>query len=510
MDLFFLLCSKSTNFFNREKLFGINQFVYLNFINIMIKTATDFFKELRKKFPFEPTISQEIMLSKLSDFIFNKNNDGLFLMKGYAGTGKTTAISAVVNNLWKTGKKSVLLAPTGRAAKVISVYSGRQALTIHKKIYHPRKNKFGAIEFVRQPNKHTNTFFFVDEASMIAEAQSSSKLFDNGSLLDDLITFVYSGVHCKLILIGDTAQLPPVKLAISPAMDVSNLKLKYQKDITEIQLNEVMRQHEDSGILINATALRKEIASNSNLEFRFNVGYSDITLLMDGYEIEDAIHAAYANKGVEDTAFIVRSNKRANQYNNQIRIKIRGQENEISTGDFVMIVRNNYFWLHESSDAGFIANGDICEIMRIYRVVDLYGFRFAEVNIRMIDYPKQRPFDTVVLLDTLHSETPSLSYNDSNKLYQEVAKDYAHEKTKYKQLLGIKKNKYFNALQIKFSYAVTCHKSQGGQWSTVFIEQPYLPEGQSVEYLRWLYTALTRAKEKVYLIGFKNSYFIAD
>lgn len=476
----------------------------------MIKTAPEFLKDLLKKFPFEPTISQEIMLSKLVDFLFNKNNNGLFLLKGYAGTGKTTAVSSVVNNLWRAGKKAVLLAPTGRAAKVISVYSGRQAFTIHKKIYHPRKNKFGALEFVRQPNKHTNTFFFVDEASMIAEAQASSKLFDNGSLLDDLITFVYSGANCKLILIGDTAQLPPVKLTISPAMDVTNLKLKYKKDVTEIQLNEVMRQHEDSGILVNATKLRMAISNEDPDTFKFEIKYADIVRLIDGYEIEDAIHTAYGDNGVEDTAFIVRSNKRANQYNNQIRIKIRGQENEISTGDYVMIVKNNYFWLHESSEAGFIANGDICEILRINRVVDLYGFRFAEVNLRMIDYPKQRPIDTVVLLDTLHSETPSLSYEDSNRLYQEVAKDYTHEKSKYKQLLGIKKNKYFNALQIKFSYAVTCHKSQGGQWNTVFVEKPYLPEGPDIAYLRWLYTALTRAKDKVYLIGFKGDNFIDE
>ncbi len=234
----------------------------------------------------------------------------------------------------------------------------------------------------------------------------------------------------------------------------------------------------------------------------------DLIRLEDGYDIQDAINSAYDNIGVEDTVFIVRSNKRANQYNQQIRSKIRGQENEISTGDFVMVVKNNYFWLKESSDAGFIANGDICEILEIKSIKELYGFRFAEVKIRMIDYPNQKPFETVLLLDTLTSETPSLSYEESNKLYQEVGKDFAHETSKYKQLLGVKNSPYFNALQIKFSYAITCHKSQGGQWKTVFIEQPYLPDGQNVEYLRWLYTAVTSAQDKLYLIGFKDEFFV--
>ncbi len=343
---------------------------------------------------------------------------------------------------------------------------------------------------------------------MIPDTPSNSKLFENGSLLDDLISYVYSGVYCKLILIGDTAQLPPVRLIISPALDADKLKLNYNKDITEFELDEVMRQHEKSGILINATDLRLILGNNGFSEFKFQLGFPDLIRLEDGYDIEDAINSAYDNIGVEDTAFIVRSNKRANLYNQQIRSKIRGQENEISTGDYVMVVKNNYFWLKDTSEAGFIANGDICEILQIFKIKELYGFRFAEVKIRMIDYPNQRPFEAVLLLDTLASETPSLSYEDSNKLYQEVAKDFTHEKSKYKQLLGIKKSKYFNALQVKFSYAVTCHKSQGGQWKTVFIEQPYLPEGQNIEYLRWLYTAITRAQEKVYLIGFKDEFFI--
>ena len=474
----------------------------------MTKTAPEFYKELVEKFPFEPTILQSLLLENLSDFIFNSSNNSLFLIKGYAGTGKTTTISTVVNNLWRVGKKAVLLAPTGRAAKVISGYAKRQAFTIHKKIYFPKKNKSGGIDFTLQTNKHTNTIFIIDEASMIPDSPSNAKLFENGSLLDDLISYVYAGVHCKIIFIGDTAQLPPVKLNISPALDAQKLALNYNKEVIEIELNEVMRQHEDSGILNNATILRQILSNNGFDTFKFKLGFPDLIRLIDGYEIEDAINWAYDNIGVEDTALIVRSNKRANQYNQQIRSKIRGQENEISTGDFVMVVKNNYFWLKESSDAGFIANGDICEILQIFNIKELYGFRFAEVKVRMIDYSNEKPFETVLLLDTLTSESPSLSYEESNRLYQEVRKDFLHEKSKYKQLLGVKKSKYFNALQVKFSYAVTCHKSQGGQWKTVFIEQPYLPDGQSIEYLRWLYTAVTRAQEKVYLISFKDDSFI--
>ena len=472
----------------------------------MIKIKADFYKELLQKFPFEPTIKQQKLLNELSNFIFDSNNRALFLLKGYAGTGKTTTISTVVNSLWKVGQKAVLLAPTGRAAKVISGYSKKQAFTIHKKIYFPKKQQNGSVDFIIQPNKHTNTIFIIDEASMIPDRPSNAKLFETGSLLDDLMNYVYAGKNCKIIFIGDTAQLPPVKLNVSPALEAKTLELEYQKDVTEIELDEVMRQHENSGILANATYLRMLIM-NKSTDFQFDLNFPDIIRLIDGYDIEDAINSAYDNIGVEDTAFIVRSNKRANLYNQQIRTKIRGQENEISAGDYVMVVKNNYYWLQDSSEAGFIANGDICEITRLNAIKELYGFRFAEVEVRMIDYPNQKPFETVLILDTLSSESPSLSYEESNKLYQAVKEDFIHEKSKYKQLLAVKNNKYFNALQVKFSYAMTCHKSQGGQWKTVFVEQPYLPDGIDVEYLRWLYTAITRAEEKLYLIGFKDDYF---
>lgn len=472
----------------------------------MIKKTDEFYREIIHKFPHSPTQKQQELFLKLANFIFTEDKNALFLLKGYAGTGKTTTISTLVNCLGKTGNKAVLLAPTGRAAKVIAVYAKRPAFTIHKKIYFPKKQTNGGVSFVLQPNKHTHTIFIVDEASMIPDEQQNAKLFENGSLLNDLISYVYAGKNCKLIFIGDTAQLPPVKLELSPALDASKLEYNYHKNVAEIELTEVMRQHKDSGILANATELRLLIARETTA-FKFDLNFPDIIRLTDGYDIEDAIASCYDNDDVEETAFVVRSNKRANQYNEQIRYKIRGLESEITAGDYIMIVKNNYYWLPESSEAGFIANGDICEILRISSTKDLYGFRFAEVTIRMIDYPNMKPFETVLLLDTLSSESPSLTYEESNKLYQAVREDYADEKSKYKQFLAIKRNKYFNALQVKFSYAITCHKSQGGQWKTVFVEQPYLPDGVSTAYFRWLYTAMTRAKEKLYLLGFEEQYF---
>ncbi|MFS4481447.1 ATP-dependent DNA helicase [Hyunsoonleella sp. 2307UL5-6] len=473
-------------------------------------TSAEFYSLVKQHFPFQPTIKQDIVLQQLSQFIFSKASNSIYLLKGYAGTGKTTIVSTIVNNLWKAKMSAVLLAPTGRAAKVISNYSKKEAFTIHKKIYFPKKNSGGGVKFVLQPNKHKNTIFIVDEASMIPDTPGDSKLFENGSLLDDLMQYVYSGFKCKLLLIGDTAQLPPVKLDISPALDENKLALNYNKEVTKMELDEVVRQEADSGILINATALRETLASSFLDTFKFELqGFTDIVRLVDGYEIMDAINDAYSNLGNEDTAIIVRSNKRANMYNQQIRSRILFNEHELSSGDYLMVVKNNYFWIKPTTEAGFIANGDIVEVLEIFSIVELYGFRFAEVKVRMVDYPKMKPFETVLLLDTITAETPSLSYEDSNRLYQEVMKDFENETSNYKKFLKVKSNKHFNALQVKFSYAITCHKSQGGQWNTVFVEQPYLPNGIDVDYLRWLYTAVTRAKEKLYLIGFKNDFFEA-
>ncbi len=466
-----------------------------------------FYSILKQHFPFLPTQKQALFFEKISDFLTNKNFEELFLLKGYAGTGKTTVISTIVNQLSQINKKYVLLAPTGRAAKVIANYSKKEAFTIHKKIYFPKSSKSGGISFVLQQNKHTNTIFIVDESSMISDTETDSKLYENGSVLDDLIHYVYSGKNCKMILIGDTAQLPPVHLDISPALNENNLELRYNKEILSIELDEVMRQEEKSGILYNATQLRELLRDNFFTEFKFNIKeFKDIIRLVDGYEIQDAINAAYSNYSIEDTCIILRSNKRANQYNQQIRTKILSKESQLSTGDFLMVVKNNYFWLKDSDEVGFIANGDIVEVLEIFNFKELYGFNFAKVKLRMVDYPNQRPFETILLLDTITSESPSLTYDESNKLYNEVLKDYEGE-AQYRKFLKVKNNEYFNALQVKFSYAITCHKSQGGQWNTVFIEQPYLPNGIDKDYIRWLYTAITRAKEKLYLIGFKDDSF---
>lgn len=471
-------------------------------------TSALFYKTLRKNFPFDPTLKQDIFFQKIADFVVNDKKDEIFILKGYAGTGKTTIISTLVNHLQTVNKKYVLLAPTGRAAKVISNYAQKPAFTIHKRIYFPKKSKSGAVSFKLQPNKFKNTIFIVDESSMISDTAQETKLYENGSLLDDLIFYVDAGTNCKLIFIGDTAQLPPVNLEVSPALDADMLSLHFNKEVQQIELDEVMRQAVESGILFNATALRELLKSYFFDTFKFQLNaFKDIVRLIDGYEIQDAIHDSFEKNGEEETAFIVRSNKRANQYNEQIRTKILGREGELSPGDLLMVVKNNYFWLKEESDAGFIANGDIIEVLKIVNIQQFYGFKFANVIVRMIDYPNQPSFETVLLLDTLTSESPSLTYEESNTLYQEVMKDYEEETQQYKKFLKVKNNPHFNALQVKFSYAITCHKSQGGQWNTVFIEQPYLPNGIDQDYLRWLYTAMTRAKEKLYLIGFKDDSF---
>jgi exodeoxyribonuclease-5 len=430
------------------------------------------------------------------------------MLKGYAGTGKTTLLGTLIRNLWHIRKKAVLMAPTGRAAKVMSTYTGTKAHTIHRQIYFPKKERGGGVRFTLAPNRHRNTVFIVDEASMIPDTPVDGSKGNQSSLLDDLMTFVYSGHKCQLMLIGDTAQLPPVKLTISPALDADRLELQYRKEVTGIELDEVVRQSEDSGILMNATHLRQALECDPLPDFRFTLsGYGDIIRLTDGYEIQDAINRAFDTSGREETAVIVRSNKRANLYNQNIRSRLLFLDNQLAAGDYLMVVKNNYFWLKSSSEAGFIANGDILEVLEIFAFKSLYGFQFAEVKVRMVDYPGQAPFETVLLLDTIQAESPSLSYEDNNRLYQEVMKDYAQERSGYKKFLAIKNNPFFNALQVKFSYAITCHKAQGGQWETVFVEQPYLPGKPDREYFRWLYTALTRARNQLYLIGFHPNFF---
>ncbi|MAR99701.1 MAG: ATP-dependent endonuclease [Flavobacteriales bacterium] len=460
---------------------------------------------LNNKFPFEPTSQQTEVIKQLSEFVENSSSNSLFLLKGYAGTGKTTLVSSLINSLWSVGKKVVLLAPTGRAAKVLSVYSKKSAFTIHKKIYWMRTNSQGNTFVTLQENKHTNTIFVVDEASMIPDA--SDKGFGGRVLLDDLIEYVYYGVMCKLVLIGDTAQLPPVHLDISPALDENLLGITYRKDVYSAELTQVVRQQSTSMVLENATHLRDRISAND-----FDTPHvkcnSEVVRLDVGMDIQEALEDAYSNSGVEGTVVICRSNKRANLYNQQIRARIRGLEDDISTGDFLMVVRNNYFWLPEGSKAGFIANGDMVEVMRIYEINELYDCRFARISVRLVDYPDEENLECIVLLDTLTSETPAMTYEEYKKLYDEVAKDYADIPKRAQRNKEIKQNPYFNALQVKFAYAITCHKSQGGQWENVFVEQGYFTSDMlSKEYFRWLYTALTRTTKKLHLINFKKEFF---
>ena len=465
----------------------------------------NFYQKLLEQFPFETTVKQNELLFKLSNFVLSENNDKIFVLKGFAGTGKTSVLSTLINGLYLIKKKYVMLAPTGRAAKVVSNYSGKPAFTIHKHIYYTKDIARGG--FTLKANKHKNTIFVVDEASMLSDNATEGSTY--GSLLDDLIYFVYSGVNCRLILVGDTAQLPPVNQDKSIALDENQLSLRYQLSADSIELDEVMRQAEHSGILYNATLLREMVQSPFPDAFSFDIQhYTDIVRLQDSYDTLDAIHDAYGRDGAEDTMFIVRSNKRANLYNQHIRQRILDREGELNAGDYLMVVKNNYYWLKDKKM--FIANGDILEVMRIYNFMELYGFRFAEVQARLIDYPDIAPFDTIILLDTLTSESPSLTYEEYQRFYQQVALDYEEVISKRKKQEKIHENEYFNALQVKFGYAVTCHKSQGGQWKKIFVEQPYLPEGFQAEDIKWLYTAITRATEKLYLLGFEDRFFLTE
>jgi len=470
--------------------------------------SSEFKKLLSQRFPFVATDSQKYWLESIVDFLYTPDKNILYLLKGYAGTGKSTLIGHLVKLLSMANYKAVLMAPTGRAAKVIANYSGKKAFTIHKQIYFTKTEKGSGVQFVLKPNKYRNTLFIVDEASMIGDDRQSAKLFENGSLLDDLMQYVDAGTNCKLLLVGDPAQLPPVHLTISPALDVEYLENKFNKEVIEWELKEVVRQQQDSGILANATQLRLQMNEEHLDSFLFDLTIAnDVQRLQDGNEILELLDDALRNGGLEETVFIVRSNKRANLYNQQIRGRILFLEADLSVGDQLMVVKNNYFWLEPESDPGFIANGDLVKVLRIFSHHELYNFKFAKVEVQLVDYPDEKPFETVVLLDTLSSESPSLTYEEGNQLYQAVQEDYQHLSTKYKRFLAVKNNPYFNALQVKYSYAITCHKSQGGQWENVFIEQPYLPDGPDLSYFRWLYTALTRAQTNLYLVGFQNDFF---
>ncbi|MEB3005440.1 ATP-dependent DNA helicase [Capnocytophaga sp. G2] len=460
--------------------------------------AADIHHLLLTHFSFSPTDSQESVLEELAYFLADEEEQKLFLLRGFAGTGKTTLINTLVKVLGSLSKKIVLLAPTGRAAKVITSYAKQKAFTIHKYIYQPINEESGFF-FNLRTNKASDTLFIVDEASMIGEGAN----FGSRSLLSDLIEFVYSGDQCQLMLIGDTAQLPPVHTEISPALDYERLSYYYHKDVTEGILTDVVRQGKKSGILYNATRLRKRIESFKN-NFRIRTfPFKDITLLENPYQVEEALINAYQVSGTEETCFIVRSNKRAVEYNRQIRKVVFEYEEPLCVGDLLMVVKNNYLWIDSTSIAGFIANGDILKVLEINSIEKIYGFTFAHILAQLLDYPTLEPFETILFLDTLESPLAALSSEEQNRLYHSILQEY-NRQTGQIVPLNMKLHPYYNALQVKYAYAITCHKSQGGQWDNVFIEKPFLPDGQSIAYFRWLYTALTRAKEDVFLINFPS------
>jgi len=460
---------------------------------------------IQDQLPFEPTEQQTQLIEELGVFLMSTDSEKAFLLRGYAGTGKTSVVSALVRALNELKQKTILLAPTGRAAKVISGYSGFPAFTIHKKIY--RQKSMSEFRFQLADNLHTHTLFIVDEASMISNLGSEST-FGSGRLLDDLVEFVYSSDGCSLLLLGDTAQLPPVMQPHSPALERDKLQ-GYGLKVHEFTLTHVVRQALESGILHNATLLRQQLTDERTTEFpRFELeGFADIRKL-SGMELIDEIQRSYDGVGVEDTIVVTRSNKRANMYNNGIRARVMMKEDELTNGDLLMVTRNNYFWNKPYKEIDFIANGDILEVVRVGKHHDIYDFRFVDLTLRSLDYEWE--IDARIWLDALQAESPAAMNEMTNKLFQAVAEDYPEITTKkllYKKIL---ESEYYNALQVKFAYAVTCHKAQGGQWKKVFVDPGQIAEEQlNSDFYRWLYTALTRASETVFLVNFPDSAYVS-
>ncbi len=458
-------------------------------------------KILQENLPYEPTRSQETLMDVLAGFIVSQGEKECLLVKGYAGTGKTTLVHSLVRTLDQFRIRSVLMAPTGRAAKVLSSYAGKNAYTIHKQIYRQKGASEGLGTFALDRNLFSHTFFVVDEASMIPDSSPELSVFGSGRLLDDLVEYVYSGKSCKLILIGDTAQLPPVGLELSPALDRKVLA-GYGLQVSEVFLDDILRQALGSGILANATRIRQLIGKEKPVLPRIRTNGLPDVVHLGGADLLETLSTAYDRGGMEDCMVICRSNRQANRYNKGIRNQILWREEEVSIGDLLMVVKNNYFWLQESREVDFIANGDILEVTRIHGYQDRYGFRFADMNLRFLDYPDLEA-RAWVMLDTLTAESASLPVHRGREFYQAVLEDYPGIKSQRKQYQAVREDPFFNALQVKFAYAVTCHKAQGGQWKHVFVDQGFMNEERlNLEYLRWLYTAFTRASEKLYLVNF--------
>ena len=464
-------------------------------------------KKLLERFPFIPTGDQKKVITHLAAFDGSQTENPLYILKGYAGTGKTTIISSYVQELRAQKRKFVLMAPTGRAAKVLAQYTRFRAFTIHRRIYNIQTSSSNQTKIYLTTNKATNTVFVVDEASMIGDNSTGNDFFSDRNLLDDLVRYVFAGSNNRLILIGDTAQLPPVGLNLSPALNLTYLKSLYPLTAFSYEMKEVMRQELDSGILFSATRLREKLGKkNFELPLLLKNGFKkDVFKVEDAMEMQELFQEYFYGEKIKDSIVVCRSNKRANQFNQQIRTRILQRETEIEAGDLLMIVKNNYFWLEQTSQAGFIANGDIVEIIRVIGFHDQYGFHFAEADVRMIDYPEEKSLRVMLLMDTLYVEKASMDYQEMKKLFEGLQEEFAFLGSKRKIMDAIKSNPYYNALQVKFAYAMTCHKTQGGQWPNVFVDQGYLTDDMvNIEYLRWLYTAFTRATKKLFLLGFSE------
>lgn len=459
-----------------------------------------FLEQIKKNFPHHPTQDQDLALEKISEFLFDRNADSIFLLKGYAGTGKSSLTGALVRTMNLLKQKSILLAPTGRAAKVFASYADQNALTIHKKIYRQKVFSNDPSGFNLSDNLHKHTLFIVDEASMISNENTGSLDFGTGRLLDDLIHYVYSGEGCRLIFLGDSAQLPPISQNESPALN-TNVLAGYGLTVYTFTLTQVVRQAEESGILMNATLLRKALDQNKVKAFpKLNIsGFPDVKIVR-GNELIEAIENAYAKDGMEETIIISRSNKGANLFNNGIRNQILWREEELSSGEMLMVVKNNYYWTENIPEMSFIANGDLMEIRRIGKKQELYGFHFCDVTAYFPDYDIE--VDLKIIFETLHTDTPGLPKELNDQLFFSVLEDYSDLPTKKEKMNKMKSDPFYNVVQVKYAYAVTGHKAQGGQWKNVFLDLSYIrQEYLGIDFYRWLYTAFTRATECIYLIN---------
>lgn len=471
--------------------------------------------KILQQFGFPPTQEQAHALEVFAEFLTDRDPHAVMILRGSAGTGKTTLSGAIVRTLKEIRQKVMLLAPTGRAAKVFSLNSGSPAYTIHRRIY--REKSFSGVEgqFNLNDNLYTDTLFMVDEASMIANMGLGGMSFGSGCLLDDLVHFVYQGRNDRLLLIGDKAQLPPVGEEESPALHAAMLE-GYGLKVYECDLNEVLRQSEESGILYNATMIRQMITHDdiTQLPKIHFAGYSDIKP-MPGAELIEALADSYHHVGLDDTIVVTRSNKRANIFNQGIRNMVLDREEELSQGDILMIVKNNYYWMEEERKSNnklqsneipaFLANGDRAKVLKVRRRIDLYGFRFATLLLQFPDYGNYE-LEATVLLDTLTSEAPALTHEQQEQLFHQIEEDYQDIPLKADRMKAIRQDQFFNALQVKFAYAVTCHKAQGGQWAHVYVDQGYMKDDMlNPDYIHWLYTAFTRATEMLYLVNWPET-----